>query len=327
MLARPAIDRRASALTDATDRLGRSAGALLLAAALLAPSALDRLAWLPLAGGLLIGLPHGAVDHLVPAWLLGRPLRARSMAALLFAYVAAAAASFAALSLAPVPAGLAFLVVSVLHFGSGDVSYRSWREGREPRATPVTVLAAGAPPILLPLALHPATVRGLLEAIAPGLGWLLAPAPRAALLVLTLGSAAIASSAMLRRGDRRAAAETAAVVALFCLVAPLPAFGAYFGFWHAARHIARLMATDPRNREDLAAGMLNRPLWRYARAAALPTLASLGVLVALWRAAAGPEGFAATQLAVLAALTMPHVAVVSWLERARLAGPGKVGAA
>lgn len=324
---RPTVDRSASTLVAATDRLGTAAGALLLAAAVAAPAGLDRLAWLPLVGGLLIGLPHGAVDHLVPSWLLGRRLRARSMATLLACYVAAAGVSFAALSLAPVPAGLVFLVVSVLHFGSGDVAYRAWRAGREPRVTAVTVLAAGAPPVLLPLALHPTAVRGVLEAVAPGLGWLLAPGPRAALLVVTLGCAALAGAAMLRRGDRRAAAETAGLVAVFCLVAPLPAFGAYFGFWHGARHIARLMATDPRNDADLAAAALARPLLRYARSAALPTLASVVVLVGLWSGAGGVDGFAAAHIGLLAALTMPHVAVVSWLDRARVArGPGRMSA-
>ena len=106
------------------------------------------------------------------------------------------------------------------------------------------------------------------------------------------------------------------------LVVPVAAFfGAYFGTWHSGRHTARLVAEDPVNAADLAAGRLGRPLLRFARIAALPTTAALATVLALWVSAGGWEAFVAADLAVLAALTVPHVVVVTWLDsRQRSAG-------
>ncbi len=77
--ARLPAERRVSALSSATDRLGAGVGALLVCAAVLVPSGLGQVAWLPLLGGLLIGLPHGAADHLGPpgCWAAACP-RGRS---------------------------------------------------------------------------------------------------------------------------------------------------------------------------------------------------------------------------------------------------------
>lgn len=96
---------------------------------------------------------------------------------------------------------------------------------------------------------------------------------------------------------------------------PLLAFAAYFGAWHAARHVARLLSADPANAGALAAGHLGRPLARFARQAFLPTVASVTVLGLLWWGAGGAEGFVAAHLGLIAALTMPHVAVVAALDR------------
>ena len=103
------------------------------------------------------------------------------------------------------------------------------------------------------------------------------------------------------------------------VVPPLAAFGVWFGCWHAVRHVARVVAEDPGNRADLVAGRLGRPLRRFAGQAALPTVVVIVVLALLWSAAGGWRAFVATDVPVLAALTLPHVLVVGWLDRP---GPG-----
>src|SRR4051794_33567051 len=68
--------------------VGVPAVALLLLAALVTPALVTTVA-VPIAiAGALAGLPHGAVDHVVPAWLAGRPLPPRSVVALVTCYVA-----------------------------------------------------------------------------------------------------------------------------------------------------------------------------------------------------------------------------------------------
>lgn len=273
--------------------------------------------WVVLAAGLLVGLPHGAVDHLVPGWTLGRPLPARTFAVVVVAYVAVAAAAFALFVFQPVLAAGLFLVVSVGHFGAGDVEVHEAHTGRGLRGRPVAMLAFGLPSIALPIALHPAAVTPVLVGLAPSLTALTTPGVRTALLAVTLLAVVATVGVALADGRRRIVVDLLVLVALFAVAPPLIAFAAYFGCWHAARHIARLLALDPRNRDDLERRRLGGPLLRFAGSAAGPTAISVAVLAGLWWGAGGIQGLVAAHLGLLLALTMPHVAVVSWLDRRR----------
>ncbi len=290
----------------------------LVALLALVPEALTSvLAWTFLAIGLLIGLPHGAVDHLVPEWTLGRDLPRSTFVAILGGYVALAAAAFGLLIVQPILAASAFVVISILHFGAGDVEFlgassylRAWQR-------PIAVLAFGLPPVALPIAAYADQARPVLVGLAPELAVLTAPAVRTTALIVTLGTVAFTVWAVGSQGRARLAVDLAVLCVAFVLAPPLLAFAAYFGGWHAARHIARLLALDPRNADELATGRVGRPLLRFARSALLPTVVSVIVLLGLWWGAGGVEGLVAAHLGLLVALTMPHVAVVSWLDRRR----------
>lgn len=314
------LDAPPTSTTIADVRARRWSLWLLGAVAVLAvvPEALTGpIAWTVLAVGLLIGLPHGAVDHLVPEWTLGRDLPRSTLAAILAAYVAVAALAFGLLLVQPLLAASLFLIVSVLHFGAGDVEFLEASGSLRRWQRPVAVLAFGLPPVALPIAVHAASARPVLVGLAPELGVLTAPTVRITGLVATLVLVVTTAWFLARQGRGRAGLDLAVLCAAFVLAPPLVAFAAYFGGWHAARHIARLLALDPRNAGDLAAGSTARPLLRFARAALLPTLVSVTVLLGLWWGAGGVEGLVAAHLGLLVALTMPHVAVVSWLDRRR----------
>lgn len=275
------------------------------------------LAWTVLAIGLFIGLPHGAVDHLVPEWTLGRELPRSSFVLILVAYVAVAALAFGLLLLQPVLAASLFLIVSILHFGAGDVEFLGASAALRPWQRPIAVLAFGLPPVVLPIAVHAEQARPVLVGLAPELAVLTAPSVRSTALLVTFALVALTAWSVTVQGRGRIALDLAVLCAAFVLAPPLLAFAAYFGGWHAARHIARLLPLDPANAVDLAAGRTARPLLRFARSALLPTAASVVVLLALWWGAGGVEGLVAAHLGLLVALTMPHVAVVSWLDRRR----------
>ncbi|WP_170147681.1 Brp/Blh family beta-carotene 15,15'-dioxygenase [Micromonospora phaseoli] len=265
-----------------------------------------------LVAGLVVGIPHGALDHLVPRFVLGP--RAPRVALLAAGYAALVVAVFLAFRALPGPALLAFLLLSAAHFGTGETAFTDFRAGRPSRIDPLTAAAFGTTLVLLPLAAHRAEVAPLVAALSAGSGGLPPGPARAAVTAVTV-LAVVAGVRCWRRGDHALAAELALLLALVLVVPPLAAFGAYFGGWHAPRHLARLLAADPSNAADLAAGRLARPLRRLARQAALPSLAALGVLAVLWLTADWPES-AATALMLIAALTVPHALVVAVLDRA-----------
>lgn len=195
--------------------------------------------------------------------------------------------------------------------------------------------SAGALVVLLLLQLAAPTALG---AVAPGLavGGLLLGLPHGAVnhvvpfwstgepvtlarlarvLVSYVAVAAAAAAALLLVPAPAVAVflvELAVLVACFTVVPPLAAFGVYFGLWHAGRHTWRMV--------ELAAGADARPvghgraLRRYALHAAAPTAVALAALLAI--AATRDASVLATEIAVLLALTFPHVQTVAVLDAA-----------
>ncbi|SNS20262.1 beta-carotene 15,15'-monooxygenase, Brp/Blh family [Geodermatophilus saharensis] len=280
------------------------------------------LAWVPLVAGLLLGLPHGAADHLVPAHRLGwRPPRTALFA---LGYAAVATLAWLLFRAAPAPALLAFVALSVWHFGTGETAFADLRAGRPVRRQAVASLVLGGLVLLVPLARGAGEAAPVLAAVVPGSGGAVPPAVVAVVLAVVLPAGGALAVERLLAGRWLEAAEVAVLLVLVGVAPPFAAFGVWFGCWHSVRHLARVLADDPAGAGDLAAGRLGRPLRRFAAASSLPTLAALAVLAALWSAAGGWHGFLATDLPLLAALTLPHALVVGWLDRA---GPPPAAAA
>jgi beta-carotene 15,15'-dioxygenase len=78
--------------------------------------------------GLLLGVPHGAVDHVLPpagSW----PVRPGALSRLLGLYLLAFAAMLVIVFVSPVIAYWAILVLAVFHWGAGDAVVRRERSG------------------------------------------------------------------------------------------------------------------------------------------------------------------------------------------------------
>ncbi|MFF5074805.1 Brp/Blh family beta-carotene 15,15'-dioxygenase [Micromonospora olivasterospora] len=264
--------------------------------------------------GLVLGLPHGAVDHLVPAWLSTEARRWGRRLSLLLGYAAMAGTGLLAYHAAPAAVLLGFLVLAIAHFGAGDEAFRAERDGRRKRLRPHGVLAYGAPPVVFPLVLSRDQVDELLERVAAGSTTPLTSEVRAAALVLTVSAMALTAVQHARGRRVRDLVELGLLAAVFAIVPPALAFGVYFAAWHSLRHIARLLCADPANTAYLRAGRLGPPLRRFALHAAAPTAAVL-VSFALLAHHTGTAGVLPAAFALLAALTVPHTVVVAWLDR------------
>ncbi|MGN6330697.1 MAG: Brp/Blh family beta-carotene 15,15'-dioxygenase [Motilibacteraceae bacterium] len=288
--------------------------AAVLALSVLAPGA-ARSAALPLAVvGAVLGIPHGAVDHLVPWWWSTRPGaqgRRRQIALFAAGYAVAAAAALAVSLLVPAVTFAAFLLLSAVHFGRGEVAAWAERAGRAVPSLGCSLTTSLAPGLVVvgQMLWGPRADVGLLAPIAPGLATAadrLQVVGLAAVVLVTV--AALVS--LLRERRLLDGAELALLLATFWLAPPLAAFGVYFGCWHAVRHTGRLL--DLARQQDVDGGW-SRALRRLLVAGSWPTAVALLGVLGLW-AVHGRTSLQA-EVGVLLALTFPHAAVVWALDR------------
>jgi beta-carotene 15,15'-dioxygenase len=285
---------------------------------------------------LFLGLPHGAVDHLVPGWLSGGGPDARSMLGVAVLYAVLGASVVALWFAAPALAFGVFVLLTWFHWGTGDLYALGSLVGVRHTAGPVTrsltVLVRGGLPMLVPLLAFPETYRAVAEAAmtpfggsVDGLRW--AFGDRFRMLAGSAFFAAIGCYLWLgfrgagregRRGWWLDAGEIGLLAAYFCLVPPVLAVGLYFCLWHSARHVARLMTLDPASAEEWERGRPLRAAWAFSRAAAPLTGAALVLLVGLYLAVPGfatePASLLALYLVLLSALTLPHAVVVGYAD-------------
>ncbi len=293
--------------------------------------------FLPLLASIVVlGLPHGAVDHLVLPRASGAPITARSLAAIGILYLAIGGAYALVWLVAPVAAFVLFILMTLFHWGQGDVYAVVELTGADhltgTGSRLLTLFVRGGLPMLVPLVAFPEqyafvaeTLVGLFDpATATALDPVFQPTVRAAVGV-GFGLAIVASLGLglARSGPSEPwlidAGETLGLVAFFALVPPILAIGLYFCFWHSLRHILRTMLVDDRATSSLSQGNLGAAGRRFARDAAPLTAASIVLLVAIGlmlpQTPATLPDVAGYYLVGIAVLTLPHVVVVSVLDR------------
>ena len=294
----------------------------------------ERWRYLPLAASVLVlGLPHGAVDWAaLPRAVTGR-LDARWAGVVVALYVVVGGAYAVAWFLVPVASAVGFVALTWFHWGQGELHPLAAVLGADhldsrPRRA-LTVLVRGGLPMLVPLLAFPDRYRAVLASFAAPFGgelavWPVTPGVRlalgAAFAGLTVGTLALGYRAADDHGAWAVdAGETALLWAYFLVVPPVFAVGVYFCVWHAARHVARVLTLDETATAALERGRLLTALGRFAREAALPTAGGLAVCWALWTTAPLPpatlEGVAAVYLVAIAVMTLPHVLVVTAMDR------------
>ncbi|MBA2441124.1 MAG: Brp/Blh family beta-carotene 15,15'-dioxygenase [Rubrobacter sp.] len=296
----------------------------------------EPLQYLPFALSLvLFGLPHGAVDHLVPARLSGREASLRSVLGVALLYLVLAGLYLAVWFASPVAAFLVFVSLTWFHWGQGDLHARLALPSGEPTLgvpPALTVLVRGGLPMLVPLISFPEVYRevalGIVGVFGAGeLGW--AAVFFEPVFRLAAGTAFLSLVvAVLYLGYRRAgsggawrtdAAEVLLLLLYFSVVPPVLAVGLYFCLWHSPRHVARLMLLEREGAAALRRGRLAPALRAFVRDAAPLTLAALALLAGLYLAVPGTvEGYSSLlglYLVLISVLTLPHVAVVYLMDR------------
>ena len=257
---------------------------------------------------LLLGVPHGAVDHLIS---ISTSSKVR-FAIFILLYILLALMAGYAIARWNLLGFQLVLLMSSLHFGFGDAAF----EG-EWRATLglsrhgfllecIYALPAGALPVILPLT-ESRSVSALNRIHRSLNGW--AGSLQSGLRVGTILLALLAIVVLFIAKNRGAALDLALLLLLSLIAPPLITFAIYFGCWHAARHTARLVPKLPKALTSATDGESARAIW----AAVWPGLyAVVGtIVVGVVLMVALPDRFGSgmlwATLVVVWALTVPHM--------------------
>ena len=266
---------------------------------------------------LAVGIPHGALDHLVT---LPRSSAAK-MAVFILIYVAVAIAAVVALLTWSVIGFIGVVVMSAVHFGIGDAAFISEIDRRSSDQKPfqkyLYAAAAGTLPVVIPLVSEKS--NSALEKVNPQLlDW-----HQGLNNDLMLWTMVLTAIVLLRLVQKRRDGEAIDLVLLYLLAVtapPLVAFAVYFGCWHALRHTARLTLTLPSSQAAFADGNLKRA---FIKAVLPGTPALIGTFVVaaaivIFRGDSLDDQFLWVSLVVVWALTVPHMAVTARLDRKAL---------
>ncbi len=266
-----------------------------------------------------LGIPHGAVDHLVAETpdRASRSMSDGTMWRFHLGYVAAMAAYGLVWLVAPGLALAGFLVLSVHHFGQSDLAYLRI----EPHLQIVVQVSRGLFLVGVPLVAHLATVAPVVERLGgvdpTSWPWL---ADHTAAWCLLLVGQHIAVGALVapRIAGRsiivRESATVAVLTALFVFTDPLIGFAVYFGLWHSINHLHVLARVLGRRAGSVA--LAPTELARLVAPRSAVSIVALAVLVAGANASGRPESIVPVALVFVSMLTVPHMVVVERLWRA-----------
>lgn len=268
---------------------------------------------------LALGIPHGAVDHLVAL-----PATSKSkLVLLIIGYVAIAILAVLAILHWNKLGFQLVLAMSAFHFGFGDAAFvaeqdrLSGRQRMKPKTQNMFAISAGSIPVLIPL-LNESTASALREINPVLITWASDIAPQLKFLVAFFF---VTTLVLLITEKRMREVIDLSLLALLALIAPpLVAFAVYFGCWHAMRHTARLTLILPK---ALIAAEKNNP-WGTFLAAVIPGLPALfgTVVVALLIAILDTTNIDASYLwyllVVVWALTVPHMMVTIKIDQKAL---------
>jgi Brp/Blh family beta-carotene 15,15'-monooxygenase len=296
-------------------------------------------AYLPFAISLvLLGLPHGAVDHLVPFRLRGEAVTVKPLLGIVVAYLTLSALYAVAWWLVPAASALFFILLTWFHWGQGELYATQRFIGLFQRAgwlqIVLTIAVRGSLPMLIPFLAFPDVYLGFLNemttAVSPTASIPLTLAQIQAWLPALWAAFGFTLAIYLSLGWRYAshtnqkqawltdAGEIMLLLVYFSLVPPVLAVGVYFCVWHSVRHIARLLLTDPPAARAWREGRLPTAIWKFMRDSWPLTVVSLLFLGALFVLLVDNptdlRQLTAVYLVLISVLTLPHTVVVSWMD-------------
>ncbi len=279
-------------------------------------------AWLLLISAFLFGLPHGACDF----WILQKTVKNQTavfqtLSIYFLVYLALSLTTVAIWIFLPNLALVGFLLLTAWHFGSGDAIW----EKENSKLWQLNGLGRGLIIIFAPITFHAALSGKVLTGLTGNTGGehielILNVAP----YLLTTGIFALVVESILTKAqtDLRSKlikwTEIGLILIMFWLTSPILAVTFYLVGVHSWRHILRLEVYAEGSEKTSE----ETEIWQiilnfHKKALPITVLALFGLAGILWVRQIGLNDiFQMTYgyLILLSALTVPHAALIYWIE-------------
>ncbi len=288
------------------------------------------------ASAIVLGMPHGAVDHLVLPRERGEGLTRDWMVFIGIIYLIFGIAYTLVWFVSPVAAFVFFILLTWFHWGQGELYPlielvgAEYVRGRIQQL--LTILTRGGAPMLVPLVAFPDqyefVATSLIGLFDSGAAAALSPVfePTSRLIVgmvygTLVGVTIIAG--YLQTTETAPwlvdASELLLLTGFFFVVPPILAIGVYFCFWHSVRHIIRTTLLHDGSVRSFSTGQTKRVVTQFIRDAAPLTAVALSFMLLLYllvpQTPTGIADLVALYLVLIAVLTLPHVVIVTLLDR------------
>jgi beta-carotene 15,15'-dioxygenase len=277
---------------------------------LFAPEFMDAAApWLLFLAVFVIGIPHGAVDHVVAADLFG--LRDRLVDHLRFYSIYLVIMLMIGLLwiFLPFAGMILFLVISIYHFGQAD---REDLLRQDARLAPVFAWSRGLMVLAVIVFAWPEICIPIIEAaVRARPDWFDVLYARAGTITwISIGQYLLISSAFMAGrqvvSPVKLAGDSLLLIGLLLLTHPLIGFAIYFALWHSLGHVREMMNFF----RDKGREVTILKFYKLALPFTLVSLTGLAILFGIHRAFSFGDEMLSLLFILISVLTLPHVLLV-----------------
>ncbi len=264
--------------------------------------------WIALFSVIAVGIPHGAIDHLIAEKVYGLDTSWRSKAFFYGMYLGLMFIVGAIWLIHPVIGLIFFFLISIYHFGQADMEdFLAKGSGGSLWYVARGFLVVG----LIVFTDTQVSFPIMSQAINIETAVLFAALPDSpvALSILFAAYASVFAYAWATgklNSGTSFVIDTLVIIALFLLAGPIIGFAVYFALWHSAGHIIEMQQYLRSKNKPMS-------LTRFYKAATpftLVSLAGLAVLAGINHALSMGDQFIALMFILISVLTLPHMVIV-----------------
>ncbi|MCC5906482.1 MAG: Brp/Blh family beta-carotene 15,15'-dioxygenase [Balneolaceae bacterium] len=274
-------------------------------------AALETLApWLLFLSVVVLGIPHGAIDHIIAARIYG--LKESLTGHLIFysSYLLVMILVGLLWLFFPLIGMIFFLIISIYHFGQADMISLM-----KPNSAAALFFAwiRGILIIGLIIFTHPEISLSVIEsAIRMQPDWFIilndfADVVYPSIILLYIASAGwVLSQVKIKIGKPLFLAESLLLIALLLFTNPLVSFADYFALWHSAGHVLEMIGFFKAQGEEITIGRF----YVLAMPFTLVSILGLAMLFLIHQAYEFGDEMVSLLFILISVLTLPHMIVV-----------------